>query len=123
MICCTLGNVFSPKKSSPTRRRNDTMSTRVKSYFCHWMIYYCFCFSLSQNSNDRQNKQIEQLEQKFDQLLKKKRDLETRLSRIPLRGLSTTDRQLSDVLEREIDRVQQQLSSVKLELRKLNVFH
>lgn len=80
-------------------------------------------FSLSQNSNDRQNKQIEQLEQKFDQLLKKKRDLETRLSRIPLRGLSTTDRQLSDVLEREIDRVQQQLSSVKLELRKLNVFH
>ena len=80
-------------------------------------------FSLSQNSNDRQNKQIEQLEQKFDQLLKKKRDLEIRLSRIPLRGLSTTDRQLSDVLEREIDRVQQQLSSVKLELRKLNVFH
>ena len=79
-------------------------------------------FSLSQNSNDRQNKQIEQLEQKFDQLLKKKRDLETRLSRIPLRGLSTTDRQLSDVLEREIDRVQEQLSSVKLELRKLNVF-
>ena len=79
-------------------------------------------FSLSQNSNDRQNKQIEQLEQKFDQLLKKKRDLEIRLSRIPLRGLSTTDRQLSDVLEREIDRVQEQLSSVKLELRKLNVF-
>lgn len=53
--------------------------------------------------------------------MKKKRDLETRLSRIPLRGLTNTDRQLTDVLEREIERVEQQLSSVKLELRKFNI--
>lgn len=53
--------------------------------------------------------------------MKKKRDLEARLSRIPLRGLTNTDRQLTDVLEREIERVEQQISSVKLELRKYNV--
>ncbi len=70
---------------------------------------------------DRQIRQTEQLEQKFDQLLKKKRDLEIRLNRIPIRGLTNTDRQLYDVLEREIDRVEQQISSVKLQLRKLNI--
>ncbi len=74
-----------------------------------------------QSSNDRQTRQSEQLEQKFDQLLKKKRDLETRLSRIPLRGFTYTDRQLSDVLERELERVEQQIASIKLELRKLNI--
>ena len=74
-----------------------------------------------QSSTDRQSKQSDQLEQKFDQLLKKKHDLETRINRIPTRGLTSTDRQLYDVLEREIERVEQQISSVKLELRKLNV--
>jgi hypothetical protein len=44
------------------------------------------------------------------------------MSRIPIRGLTATDRQLYDVLEREIERVEQQISSVKLELRKLNIF-
>jgi hypothetical protein len=66
-------------------------------------------------------KQSEQLEQKFDDLLRKKRDLESRINRIPTRGLSNTDRQLLDVLEREIERVEQQISSVKLELRKMNI--
>ena len=66
-------------------------------------------------------KQSEQLEEKFDELLRKKRDLESRINRIPTRGLSNTDRQLFDVLEREIERVEQQISSVKLELRKLNI--
>ena len=68
------------------------------------------------------SKPTDQLESKFDLLLKRKRDLETRLSRIPTRNLTATDRQLFDVLEREISRVEQQISSVKLELRKLNVF-
>jgi hypothetical protein len=95
-------HVFSSKKISPNRRRVEPMSNR--------------------SSIDRQSRQTEQLEQKFDQLIKKKRDLETRLSRIPLRGLTNTDRQLSDVLEREIERIEQQLASVRLELRKSNIF-
>lgn len=66
-------------------------------------------------------RQSDQLEQKFDQLLRKKRDLETRINRIPLRGQTNIDRQLYDVLEREIERVEQQIASTKLELRKLNV--
>jgi chromosome segregation ATPase len=70
---------------------------------------------------DNQIKQSEQLEEKFDELLRKKRDLESRINRIPTRGLTNTDRQLLDVLEREIERVEQQISSVKLELRKLNI--
>ncbi|UJR13577.1 hypothetical protein I4U23_000590 [Adineta vaga] len=70
---------------------------------------------------DNQLKQSEQLEEKFDELLKKKRDLEARINRIPMRGLTKSDRQLFDVLEREIERVDQQISSVKLELRKLNI--
>ncbi|CAF4034099.1 unnamed protein product [Rotaria sp. Silwood2] len=92
---------YSPKKPSPNRRRVEPMSNRT--------------------SIDRQTRQSEQLEQKFDQLLRKKRELETRLNRIPIRGLTNIDRQLCDVLEREIERVEQQISSVKLELRKLNV--
>jgi hypothetical protein len=52
--------------------------------------------------------------------LKKKRDLETRLNRIPVRGFTNTDQQLYDVLEREIERVEQQISSVQIELRKSN---
>lgn len=43
------------------------------------------------------------------------------MNRIPTRGLTSTDRQLLEVLEREIERVEQQISSVKLELRKMNV--
>ena len=70
---------------------------------------------------DHQIKQSEHLEEKFDELLRKKRDLESRINRIPTRGLTNTDRQLLDVLEREIERVEQQISSVKLELRKLNI--
>ncbi len=70
---------------------------------------------------DNQIKQSEQLEEKFDELLRKKRDLESRINRIPTRGLTNTDRQLLEVLEREIERVEQQISSVKLELRKLNI--
>ena len=66
-------------------------------------------------------KHSENLEEKFDKLLKNKRDLESRINRIPTRGLTNTDRQLLDVLEREIDRVEQQISSVKLELRKMNI--
>ena len=66
-------------------------------------------------------KQSEHLEERFDELLKKKRDLEARINRIPMRGLTKSDRQLYDVLEREIERVDQQISSVKLELRKLNI--
>ncbi|CAF3348584.1 unnamed protein product [Rotaria sp. Silwood1] len=92
---------YSPRKPSPNRRRVEPMSNRT--------------------SVDRQSRQSEQLEQKFDQLLRKKRDLEARLNRIPLRGLTNIDRQLCDVLEREIERVEQQISSVKLELRKLTV--
>jgi hypothetical protein len=53
--------------------------------------------------------------------LKKKRDLESRINRIPTRGLTITDRQLLEVLEREIERVETQISSVKLELRKMNI--
>jgi len=82
-----------------------------KFYFIH----------IFQDSIDDQIKQSEQLEEKFDELLKKKRDLESRINRIPTRGLTNTDRQLLDVLEREIDRVEQQISSVKLELRKMNI--
>ncbi|CAF0899162.1 unnamed protein product [Adineta ricciae] len=70
---------------------------------------------------DNQMKQSEHLEERFDELLKKKRDLEARINRIPMRGLTKSDRQLYDVLEREIERVDQQISSVKLELRKLNI--
>jgi hypothetical protein len=70
---------------------------------------------------DNQIKQSEQLEAKFDELLQKKRDLESRMNRIPTRNLTSTDRQLLDVLEREIERVEQQISSVKLELRKMNI--
>ncbi|CAF0842617.1 unnamed protein product [Adineta steineri] len=91
---------YSPKKSSPNRRRTESIPRR--------------------SSVDRQTKQTEQLEQKFDQLLKKKRDLETRLNRIPTRGLTNTDQQLYDVLEREIERVDQQIIGVKLDLRKSN---
>lgn len=76
--------------------------------------------SLFQDSFDRQTRQTEQLEQKFDHLLKKKRDLEARLHRIPSRGLTNTDHQLYDVLEREIERVDQQIMTVKLDLRKSN---
>ena len=54
---------------------------------------------------DNQIKQSEQLEEKFDELLRKKRDLESRINRIPTRGLTNTDRQLLEVLEREIERV------------------
>ncbi|CAF3925125.1 unnamed protein product, partial [Rotaria sp. Silwood1] len=68
-----------------------------------------------------QIRQSEQLETRFDELLKKKSDLESRINRIPIRGLTSSDRQLVDVLEREIERVEQQLSSVKLELRKMNI--
>jgi len=93
--------VYSPRKVSPNRRRAEPMPSRT--------------------SPDRQTRHNEQLEQKFDQLLKKKRDLENRLSRIPIRNLTHTDRQLSDVLEREIERVAQQISSLKLELRRLNI--
>ncbi|CAF0753747.1 unnamed protein product [Rotaria sordida] len=92
---------YLPRKSSPNHRRVEPMSNRT--------------------SIDRQTRQSEQLEQKFDQLLRRKRDLETRLNRIPLRGSTNIDRQLYDVLEREIERVEQQISSVKLELRKLAV--
>ncbi len=53
--------------------------------------------------------------------MKKKRDLESRINRIPTRGLTITDRQLLEVLEREIERVETQISSVKLELRKMNI--
>ncbi|CAF4464319.1 unnamed protein product, partial [Adineta steineri] len=91
---------YSPKKTSPNRRRTASIPRR--------------------SSVDRQTKQTEQLEQKFDQLLKKKRDLETRLNRIPTRGLTNTDQQLYDVLEREIERVDQQIIGVKLDLRKSN---
>ncbi|CAF4728465.1 unnamed protein product, partial [Rotaria magnacalcarata] len=68
-----------------------------------------------------QIRQSEQLETRFDELLKKKSDLESRINRIPIRGLTSSDKQLVDVLEREIERVEQQLSSVKLELRKMNI--
>lgn len=61
------------------------------------------------------------MEEKFDELLKKKRDLESRINRVPIRGLTTADRQLLDALEREMERVDQQISSVKLELRKKNI--
>ncbi|CAF4180800.1 unnamed protein product [Rotaria sordida] len=71
--------------------------------------------------SDNKIKESEKLESKFDELLNKKRDLESRINRIPIRGLTTTDRQLLDVLEREIQRVEQQISSVKLELRKMNI--
>ena len=70
---------------------------------------------------ESQMKHSEDLEEKFDKLLKTKRDLESRINRIPTRGLTNTDRQLLEVLEREIDRVEQQISSVKLELRKMNI--
>jgi hypothetical protein len=70
---------------------------------------------------DNQIKHSEQLEEKFDRLLRKKRDLEARMNRIPTRTLTNTDRQMLETLEREIDRVEQQISSVKLELRKLNI--
>ncbi|CAF0908559.1 unnamed protein product, partial [Adineta ricciae] len=93
-------HVYSPKKSSPTRRRTESLPRR--------------------DSFDRQTRQTEQLEQKFDHLLKKKRDLEARLNRIPSRGLTSTDHQLYDVLEREIERVDQQIMTVKLDLRKSN---
>lgn len=76
---------------------------------------------MSKDFVDDQIRQSEQLEAKFDDLLKKKRDLESRINRIPLRGLTNTDRQLLEVLEREIERVEQQISSVKLELRKMNI--
>ncbi|CAF2130505.1 unnamed protein product [Rotaria magnacalcarata] len=92
---------YSPRRTSPNRRRMEPMANRT--------------------SVDRQMRQSEQLEQKFDQLLRKKRELEARLNRIPLRGLTNIDRQLYDVLEREIQRVEEQISSVKLELRKLSV--
>ncbi|CAF4046403.1 unnamed protein product, partial [Rotaria sp. Silwood1] len=71
--------------------------------------------------NDNKIKQSEELEAKFDDLLNKKRDLESRINRIPIRGLTTADKQLLGVLEREIERVEQQISSVKLELRKMNI--
>lgn len=61
------------------------------------------------------------MEEKFDDLLKKKRDLESRINRIPTRGLTSTDRQLLEALEREMERVDHQISSVKLELRKMNI--
>ncbi len=80
-----------------------------------------FLFLFLKDFIDNQIKQSEQLEEKFDELLRKKRDLESRINRIPTRGLTNTDRQLLDVLEREIERVEQQISSVKLELRKLNI--
>ena len=53
--------------------------------------------------------------------MRKKRDLEARMNRIPTRGLTSTDRHLLETLEREIERVEQQISSVKLELRKMNI--
>ena len=70
---------------------------------------------------DNQLRHGEKLEEKFDELLRKKRDLEARMNRIPTRALTATDRHLLDTLEREIERVEQQISSVKLELRKMNI--
>ncbi|CAF0800078.1 unnamed protein product [Adineta steineri] len=93
--------LYSPKKSPPTRRSMNQIPVR--------------------DLIDNQIKQSEHLEEKFDELLTKKRDLESRINRIPARGLTNNDRQLLDVLEREIERVEQQISSVKLELRKLNI--
>jgi hypothetical protein len=93
--------LYSPRRSSPNRRRFDQSPVK--------------------DATDRHMKQSEQMENKFDQLMKKKRDLESRLHRIPTRGLTPTDRQLLEVLEREIDRVEQQIASVKLELRKMNI--
>ena len=66
-------------------------------------------------------KQSEQLEERFDALLRTKRDLESRMNRIPTRALTSADRQLLETLEQEIERVEQQVSSVKLEMRKMNI--
>ncbi|CAF1611073.1 unnamed protein product, partial [Didymodactylos carnosus] len=75
----------------------------------------------TKNGDQYQLKHAEHMEHQFDQLMGKKRDLESRLNRIPTRGLSTNDKLLFDYLENELSNVEKQISSVKLELRKMHI--
>ncbi|CAF1072217.1 unnamed protein product, partial [Didymodactylos carnosus] len=77
--------------------------------------------SIEKNDVENQVKHGEYMENQFDQLMRKKRELESRLNRVPTRGLTTNDRQLLDYLEKELSTVEQQISSVKLELRKMHI--
>lgn len=64
---------------------------------------------------------IAHLEEKFDQLMKRKQQLEAQLTRLPHKATNTSMHVIKQSLENDVTSVEKQLASVKLELRKLNI--
>lgn len=70
---------------------------------------------------DKKLKYIEQMEYEFDMLMKHKQQLDAKLTRLPFKATNSNMHNLRESVENELDCVDKKLSSVKLELRKLNI--
>jgi hypothetical protein len=70
---------------------------------------------------EKQLKYIERMEYEFDMLMKHKQQLDSQLTRLPYKANNATMQHLRQSVENELEIVEKKLSSVKLELRKLNI--
>ena len=70
---------------------------------------------------EKKLKYIEHMEYEFDMLMKHKQQLDAKLTRLPYKATNSTMHNLRENVESELDMVEKKLSSVKLELRKLNI--
>lgn len=73
------------------------------------------------NQAEKKLKYIEHMEYEFDMLMKHKQQLDAQLTRLPYKATNSTMHNLRESVETELDMVEKKLSSVKLELRKLNI--
>lgn len=70
---------------------------------------------------DRQIQYIGELENEFDMLMKLRQQLDAKLTRLPQKTTNHNMHAIREGVEEELAKVEKKLSSVKLELRKLNI--
>lgn len=78
-------------------------------------------FKISDLTPDKQIKYIEKLENEFDLLMKQRQQLDAKLTRLPYKATNPSMHAIREGIEDELNLVEKKISSVKLELRKLNI--
>ena len=108
----------SPYSNKPNSNYNQYEQSLLKSQAKNGATFNNF-FNLE--PAEKKLKYIEHMEYEFDMLMKHKQQLDAQLTRLPYKATNTTMQNLRHTVESELEMVEKKLSSVKLELRKLNI--
>lgn len=111
----TTSTVTTNNNNSNGNNNSNNGSTNYNQYQSHLLL------SDWVSTADNQIKYIEELETEFDKLMSQKQQLDAQLIRLPYKATNTSMQSLRVGIENQLNIVEKRISSIKLELRKLNI--